>query len=76
MIKKGRTRYRTRDPDWGPRGGTRSHEFLTTGQRRPAKKDRPDCALARTRRNLQLYRKKGAASVGQTASWPVNNVAK
>ncbi|KYN36222.1 hypothetical protein ALC56_09182 [Trachymyrmex septentrionalis] len=42
--------------------------------RRFAKKDRPDGV--RARRNLQLYRKKGATSAGQTASWPVNNVAK
>lgn len=49
--------------------------FLRSGgtERSATKKDRPGCVDAQ---NLQLYRKKGAESSGQTASWPVNNDAK
>ena len=55
------------------RNGRIRANFLRQDREDPQKKDRPDGV--RARRNLQLYRKKGAMS-GQTASWPVNNIAK
>ncbi|KYN08816.1 hypothetical protein ALC62_00272 [Cyphomyrmex costatus] len=52
--------------------GRASFLYNTTEKIRKKGPPRPRTA----RRNLQLYRKKRAASAGQTASWPVNNVAK
>ncbi|EGI63573.1 hypothetical protein G5I_08092 [Acromyrmex echinatior] len=59
--------------------GSTEVEMVEYGRASFLRQDREDSqkrTAPTARRNLQLYRKKGATSAGQTASWPVNNVAK